>query len=141
MPLDEAILGFSNRWYKTAMQEANSVTLEPSLRIRVVNPACFVATKLEAFRSRARGDYFGSRDLEDLISVVDGRPELLEEIRAAPKGLKSFVATELNILLREPRFIDALPGHLLPDTISQARIGILLQRLKNLSISPGSEPC
>jgi len=42
--------------------------------------------------------------------------------------------------LREPRFIDALPGHLLPDTISQARIGILLQRLKNLSISPGSEP-
>jgi hypothetical protein len=30
MPLDEKILGFSNRWYSGAMQYANALLLEPS---------------------------------------------------------------------------------------------------------------
>src|ERR1700682_5225818 len=49
--------------------------------IRVVTAAFFVATKLEAFKGRGKGDFFGSRDLEDLISVVDGRATLVAEIQ------------------------------------------------------------
>ena len=37
MPLDEKILGFSNRWYKPAMDSAVVHELEPDLRIRAVN--------------------------------------------------------------------------------------------------------
>jgi len=36
MPLDEKILGFSNRWYTAAMQAANQAGLEPSLQIRLI---------------------------------------------------------------------------------------------------------
>ena len=36
MPLDEKILGFSNRWYKPAMDSAVVHELEPDLRVRVV---------------------------------------------------------------------------------------------------------
>src|SRR3954469_5269674 len=39
MPLDEKILGFSNRWYKPAMDCADERELEPGLRIRVVTAA------------------------------------------------------------------------------------------------------
>jgi predicted nucleotidyltransferase len=83
MPLDEKILGFSNRWYKSAMASAQVHQLESDLRIRVVTAPYFCATKIEAFRGRGKGDYLSSHDLEDLITVVDGRPELLEELRSA----------------------------------------------------------
>jgi hypothetical protein len=133
MPLDEKILGFSNRWYRAAMQAADAYMLAPSLRIRIVTPPYFVATKLEAFKGRGEGDYFNSRDLEDIVSVVDGRPSLVDELRTAPQDLKAHVAAEIKKLLQDQRFIDALPGYVLPDAISQERIGILLHRLKDLS--------
>lgn len=133
MPLDEKILGFSNRWYPASLRAANLVLLEPSLRIRLISAPYFVATKLEAFKGRGKGDYFGSPDLEDVISVIDGRPTLLDELRTLPDDLKAYVGAEINALLHEPRFIDALPGYLLPDSISQARISVLLPRLRDLS--------
>jgi len=40
---------------------------------------------------------------------------------------------EVKRLLRVDVFIDALPGYLLPDAISQARIGLLLERLKAIA--------
>jgi predicted nucleotidyltransferase len=73
MPLDEKILGFSNRWYRAAMDAATTRQLAEDLEIRVVTAPFFLATKLEAFKGRGKGDFSGSRDLEDLIAVVDGR--------------------------------------------------------------------
>jgi predicted nucleotidyltransferase len=49
MPDDETILGFSNRWYKYAMESAIDYALDEKLSIKVVNPIAFVATKLEAY--------------------------------------------------------------------------------------------
>src|ERR1700676_3354505 len=71
MPLDEKILGFSNRWYKAAMKSSTTKRISPDLEIRMVTGPFFIATKLEAFRGRGKGDFLGSRDLEDLVSVVD----------------------------------------------------------------------
>jgi hypothetical protein len=65
IPLDERILGFSNRWYPGAMEAAVRRRLADDLEIRMVTAPFFVATKLEAFKGRGRGDFFGSRDLED----------------------------------------------------------------------------
>lgn len=52
MPTDERILGFSNRWYKPAMENAQSVQLASNLTIRVVTAPLFLGTKLEAFKGR-----------------------------------------------------------------------------------------
>ena len=52
MPLDERILGFSNRWYSEVMHAAEVLTLEPSLEIRIITAPFFLATKLEAFKGR-----------------------------------------------------------------------------------------
>ncbi len=57
MPTSEAIFGFSNRWYVPAMQTATVVQIRENLSIRLVAPAYFVATKLEAFLGRGAGDY------------------------------------------------------------------------------------
>ena len=134
MPLDEKILGFSNRWYKPAMDSALLHELEPGLRVRVVTGVYFCATKLEAFAGRSRGDYQSSRDLEDLMAVVDGRSELVKEIHyAGPEDVQNFIASECVKLLATPAFLDALPGYLLPDQASQARVSILLERLRKIA--------
>jgi predicted nucleotidyltransferase len=82
MPLDEEILGFSNRWYRAAMESSVTEGLSDDLEIRIVTSPFFIATKLEAFKGRGKGDFFGSRDMEDLISVVDGRAALVKEVQA-----------------------------------------------------------
>lgn len=133
MPLDEKILGFSNRWYKPAMDSAVVHEPEPDLRIRAVSAVYFCATKLEAFAGRGKHDYQSSHDLEDLVAVVDGRPELPEEIHSAPEDVRAFVAAEIRNLLATREFLDALPGYLLPDQASQARVSILLERLKKIA--------
>ncbi len=132
MPIEERILGFTNRWYRAAMDAAQEIELEPGFRIRVITAPYFVATKLEAFRGRGRGDYTSSHDLEDLLAVVDGRREIVAEIAGAG-DLRSYIAEQFRTLLKTPAFIDALPGHLLPDAGSQSRLSILLSRLKEIS--------
>ena len=133
MPLDEKILGFSNRWYKSAMDSAQEFEIGRDVRIRVVTASYFCATKLEAFKGRGKGDYLSSHDLEDLITVVDGRSELLKDLRAAPEDVRSSIADTVGQLLRTKKFIDALPGYLLPDAASQGRIGVVLARLREIS--------
>ena len=92
MPLDESVLGFSNRWYEAALGSAQEYELEPGLHIRVVTAPYFCATKIEAFRGRGKGDYLSSHDLEDLITVVDGRSGLVNELRSAPADVRSYIA-------------------------------------------------
>jgi len=133
MPLDARILGFSNRWYADAFRTANEVRLSEGLTIRLVAAAYFLGTKIEAFRGRGREDYFASQDLEDFIAVVDGRESLVDEVRASPQDLRRYVADAVRNLLSEPRFLDALPGYLLPDEANQARAGSLIAKLSALS--------
>ena len=76
MPTDGRILGFSNRWYKPAIEAANLISLD-GLKLRVVTAPYFIATKLEAFRGRGKGDFQASSDLEDIITVLDGRPAIV----------------------------------------------------------------
>src|SRR5580692_10908464 len=135
MPLDEKILGFSNRWYRAAMQAATTHQLVRDLDIRVVTAPYFLATKIEAFKGRGRRDFWASHDLEDLIFVIDGRSTIVEEAQTEEPLLREYLHAESTGLLATPEFIDALPGYLLPDAASQARIGTVLQRLKAVASS------
>lgn len=132
MPMDPRILGFSNQWYAPAIASAQTVEVA-GLAVRVVTPVYFVATKLEAFRGRGQGDYVASHDLEDVMTVVDGRSELVQEVRAAQEDVRSFIALEIGRLLSTRSFTDALPGFLLPDEASQQRVRIVRRRLEELA--------
>lgn len=130
MPANGDFLGFKSSWYADAMQSAESREIFPQIFIRVVTPPYFFATKLEAFSDRGKGDFLGSRDMEDLINVANGREELMNEINAAPKKVREYIAGFISDLLQNKRFRDAIPGHLNPDI---ERIGIVLKRLKDIA--------
>jgi len=133
MPTDPSILGFNNRWYRPALQTAQTARIGDH-NIRVITAPYFLATKLEAFHCRGKNDYRLSRDLEDIITVVDGRPELVEEVLLSERELRQYLSAEFRLLLSNPEFRDALPGHLLPDAASQQRIGLVLERIHQMII-------
>jgi hypothetical protein len=105
--------------------------LADDLEIRMVTAPFFIATKLEAFKGRGQGTCLEA-DLEDLISVVDGRASLFAKIRAESADLRGYVRAEIGGLLATACFLDALPGYL-PDAASQARIGMVLERLTEIA--------
>ncbi|HSG75972.1 MAG TPA: hypothetical protein VLA30_07520 [Burkholderiales bacterium] len=132
MPSDPGVLGFSNRWYDHVMQHAREVRLPGGIGIRVADAPSFIATKLEAFLDRGAGDYLSSHDLEDVLSVVDGRTELVEELRAADPELRAFVGATVAGLLADDGFLNALPGLVLEGSPA-VRTPIVLQRLRQLA--------
>ena len=109
------------------------VNLASNLEMRIVTAPYFIAIRLEAFKSRGRGDFLGSRYLEDVITVIDGRGSLVKEIRAEPAELRQYIREEITRLMQSSRFVDALSGFLLPDVASQARLSMLLGRLRELA--------
>jgi hypothetical protein len=133
MPVNEHVLGFSNRWYPAAIETAQTLEIAGH-EVLVVTPALFIATKLEAFHGRGGGDIVASHDLEDIITVVDGRPEIVSEVAAASTDVRHYIASELRALLDNRDFIEALGGFLLPDAASQGRRSLVASRLRSLSI-------
>lgn len=138
MPTLKEILGFSNLWYPHALETAEPTQLPSGVSIRLVTAPVFLATKFEAFDDRGNKDYLFSHDLGDLVSVVDGRDELVDECRNAAASLKSYLGKRFEQLLASPSFIDALPGHLPGDLASQERLPDLLDKLRQLAyLNPG----
>lgn len=133
MPADPAILGFSNRWYPLVVETAQAVSLPSGKTIRLITAPAFLATKFEAFADRGKGDLLGSHDLEDIINVLDGRPELPREIVAASAELRAYLGARCRELLVTPNFKDFLPGMLFPDESLAARVVVLLERLHQIA--------
>ena len=129
VPLDEKILGFANRWYTPGFAAAVNSMLPNGMQLRHLSAPYFMATKLEAFKDRGNNDVYLSHDLEDMISVVDGREELLVELIAAPAQVREFVALSFQGILKHPDFTNVLPGIVL----QSVRAGLVLQRLKRIS--------
>ena len=141
MPALESVLGFTNRWYRQAKSQSEERELPGGVRIRVVTAPLFVATKIEAFRSRGQGDFVASHDLEDILAVVDGRVELPAEVRRAPEQIRRFLASTIGRWLQDPDFVTAVPGHLTGDAASQARVPVVLEKLQAIvAASPVRRP-
>ncbi|HVW09238.1 MAG TPA: hypothetical protein VHC90_11690 [Bryobacteraceae bacterium] len=103
------------------------------LEIRLVTAPYFLATKIEAFHGRGNCDFLGSHDIEDLIYVTDGRPEIVKESRRQTEELRDYLSSQFSTLLAMPAFIDSLPGHLFPDPASQQQLTTVIRRLKELA--------
>jgi len=129
MPDDDS-LGFSNRWYKDAMATSTTYDLDEGTTINLVSPVYFVATKLEAWKGRGRGDALSSRDIEDILNLIDGRPELQDEIKSAADEVRDYISQEIGKLLRDGNFEYAVNAQARGDA---DRENLLFERLEDLA--------
>ena len=133
MPTDETILGFGNRWYKQAIELSNLYSLTENLEIRVVTAPYFLATKFEAFKTRGKMDFYASHDFEDIVSVLDGRIEIVDEIKKSDATLQEYLINALREIMISPSFKGAIPGHFAQyGSIANDRIELLEQKLTSI---------
>jgi len=107
--------------------------IDEALEIRVVTAPYFLATKIAAFYGRGNNDFFGSHDIENIITVIDGRKEIIDEINAPASDLRAYLSDEIRDFLNNEIFLESLSGHLLPDDASLARRPIVIQRLEKIA--------
>ena len=127
---EEHSLGFTNRWYRSAAEGALVIVIG-DIEVQLISAPYFIATKLEAFADPHRenaGDLHASRDVEDIVTLVDGRPEIVAEICSAPEELRDYLRARVQPLLAEESFHTAVNGHLAGDA---ARTRIVLDRLRD----------
>lgn len=129
MPTDQDILKFGNEWYKHAPEAPVSYQLTETKTIKVINPPLLLCTKFAAYEDRGEED---EKDLEDIISIIDGRRELMDELGAAAGDVRAYVAESMTKCLDGglgSRLEWFLPG----DAAGAAREPIVLQKLKQIA--------
>jgi len=132
MPCSAEILGFSNKWYKATVENAETMTLEKT-KIRIATAPYFLATKIEAFMGRGKDDFLGSSDMEDIVTLIDGRKELVEEIERAKPDLQKYLGSTFQKWLQRKVFLSCLAGHLAAGPASQDRKEEVQKRMKLIS--------
>jgi predicted nucleotidyltransferase len=131
MPLEEKILGFRNRWYRSAMRCRSTRRLRNALDVFHIDAPHFLASKLEAYSDRGHSDPVMSHDLEDMVRVVDGRRESLAELAASSNELRNYVAAEVRACMRDRYFV-ALPEYF-PRGEGDQRVQIVIKRLEEIT--------
>jgi hypothetical protein len=136
MPTEASILGFENRWQKEAFVHAVEVSLPSGTKIRVIPPAFLLGTKLEAFGTRGQNDFLGSRDFSDLVTLIDGREELVADVSAASGDLQAFISDQLLELAMHRDFDRGLEGALPSSPESRGRVDrVIWPRVRQLMIA------
>jgi hypothetical protein len=67
------------------------------------------AMRLRGSVSRPAGDFLASHDLEDIITVVDGRPELSKEVREASPQLREYLVAGHSSMFGPKPHVSRLP--------------------------------
>jgi predicted nucleotidyltransferase len=132
MPTRGDILDFSCEWYQLAFDTARPVMLPNGTAIRLVTPACFLATKLAAFGDRGRCNPMASHDLEDVIAVIDGRREIVADLASGEPNLRAYVTDQLSQFLARSDAAVLVAAQLMPDSDSQDRLPFVLERIRSL---------
>lgn len=135
MPTDGARLGLNTAWFAEALATATEQEFGHT-RLKLVSPPGFLATKYVAFLDRGKGDFQASHDLEDFVTVIDGRAGIIDEIAAAPVDLRNYLADAVRSLMASRAFNESLSGHLPPDAGSQMRLPGLRRKLQAIASIP-----
>ena len=122
------VLGHSvNRWYERAFKSTQAVDLPGGQRVNLISAPLFIATKLDSFHDRGKGDYM-HHDMEDILNVIDGRAELEAELKAEGGDAMSYVVEEFETLLADASFTDAIEWQ-----FPNGRASIVIVRIRTIA--------
>lgn len=84
-------------------------TIDQKNTIKILSAPYFLATKLEAFKSRGKGNGRTSHDFEDIVFVLENRSSIWEEMNSLNGEIKAYLKHEFLLLLNNsniPEWID-----------------------------------
>lgn len=107
--------------------------LDDEITIRIPTPALFLATKWETFEGRGGDDLLGSHDLEDIIAVVAGRENVVDDVASSPDTVRDWMAERARRFLEHADATYALDGALSDAARIPRLLDIVRQRFVELS--------
>lgn len=128
MPTDSRILGFTNIWYKDGFKHSVKITVD-AVEINVFDLPYLIATKIEAFKGRGNGQFMYSHDIEDIVTLFDGRSTIANDLNKADKAVREYLKTEINKLMGEKNFITSLDAHISDRLNLAGRTQIVIDRI------------
>lgn len=131
--LDALTVGFTNRWYKEGFERAIEVIATP-VSIKIFSLPYFLASKIVAFRDRGKSDYMGSRDMEDIVSMLEvaSEDQLEKKLSQASKEARAFLKQEFELLLATSDFIDCIPGAVFNRSAANEAASVVSERMRTL---------
>jgi len=132
LPLVGSVLGFESKWFVDAWQHAQEMDLE-GRKIELISPIYLIATKLAAFENRGNRDFWMSHDLEDIVTIVDGRSNMVEEVRHAEGSVCRYISNCLSDYIENSDFLEALCAYLDSDPASQERLPGLQKKVQEIA--------
>jgi hypothetical protein len=94
----------------------------------------FLATKFEAFRTRGQSDVLLSHDFEDIINVVEGRVDIVQEVGASEEGLRAYLGSQFARVTAATDFHNVLQGLLALDDLHAQRLERVQRRISALAV-------
>jgi hypothetical protein len=73
---------------------------------------------------------YDSKDLTDIVDVINGRAHLATELDQAEAEVQEFVRKTFKVFFDDPNFYDSLSANLLPDAASQDRAELIMERIR-----------
>jgi hypothetical protein len=135
VPLEPRLAGFAGKWHRPGVANAERRELPSGRVIRAVPPPFLLATKLEAFADRGGDDCLARRDFEDIVLLVDGRSELVDEVRAGPSDLVAYVSDDVTRVLALPTSEYGIEGALSGQGAAERAATVTLPRFRALANS------
>lgn len=131
MPNDERILGFSNVWYSEGIKNSKKHLLQSGRQINIFSFPYFIATKLEALKSRGE-DLRYSKDFEDIVRIIDNKSSLVLEFSKADVKVIEFIKSEFSYILKYNKYLtEAILCVLFPETNTN-RSEKIIQKMKSI---------
>ena len=133
MPTEAGVLGLQSKWFREALQNATERALGDGITAPVITPPYFLATKLTAYRDRGAADPYLSKDLEDIVTLLDGCEQIVSLVANCHDAVRTFMALEFQAHLSNADFTEAWPGYFRSDRVSQQRAKVVRERLAQLA--------
>lgn len=132
MPTNDSSIGFSNKWYPQGFENAIDYSIDENNVVKILSTPYFIATKLEAFKSRGRGDGRTSHDFEDIVYVLENRTSVWEEMNNLQGEIKEYLQQEFSILLNNANINEWIDVHV--ERASPPATYYIIEQLKKFSL-------
>ena len=105
MPTDARILGFSNRWYSEGILHSISYQIDKNMTIKILSIPYFIGCKIEALFNRGMRDLRLSKDLEDIVFLINYGVKV---DTVNNNALKKYINNQFKILLSKSELREAI---------------------------------
>ncbi len=124
-------LGFDYRWFDEGIFHASRYELPNGMQIKAFSPVYFIAAKIESFVRTSGGDFRMSEDFEDIVFVLENRPEIGREMVSAFHEVRQYIQQHFQRFLLSPLLEEGL-YNVLPHDVHEAHIQGILQLMQEV---------